>query len=408
MGGGQSLPCPPVRAQITETPAPARRMSIDRAAVSCPNSGSLWGSADHLIEPAFTGIWSNIFPKSPSPPLRFGQFSASTDSKAFVGFGVSPDGSALHDLWELDSNSLTWREIPLTGHKIGECVGAAATIADTLLYVFNVSNAEMYRIDTLSGEVSILPSSGAAPSPRSSPVLQHVAGELVLWGGFNGEWLTTLSIYDIATGEWTESNPKVTGRAGTSSALVGDTIYVFGGGDMIKIDVPRRAVDVISCKGTPPPSDCVEGQMLCVGQRLLYFGGKSANCWTFVYAFDLVKQTWYIFFVSPDESSVHLSDGKVSDTGVFMLPRIHGFGACYSPAKKRVIGFFGVPQSEQKPLYVIDISGALSVLHCYEDMLAALAATSETVKGSRPIPAIVRSSLSFDESPCPETPVESL
>ena len=71
-------------------------MSIDRAAVSCPNSGSLWGSADHLIQPAFSGIWSNIFPKSPSPPLRFGQFSGSTDSKAFVGFGVSPDGSALH------------------------------------------------------------------------------------------------------------------------------------------------------------------------------------------------------------------------------------------------------------------------------------------------------------------------
>lgn len=391
MGGGQSRPCPTAKGHITETPAPARRMSVDRIAISCPNAGTIWGSPDHLLEQAFSGVWSNIFPKTASPPQRFGQFSVSTPSKAFVGFGVSSDGSAICDLWELDTASLTWREIPLSGHKINQLAGAAATIADNLIYVFNVTNAEVYSINTSDGTVSLLPAQGTVPGARASPVFQHVNGELVLWGGFNGEWLTTLSIYNIASGEWRESNPKVTGRAAASWALVDDIIYVFGGGDMIKVDLRSRWVEPVACKGTPPPSDCVEGQMVHVERFLLYFGGKSANCWTYVYAFDLVRQTWFVFFVRPDEQTVHLSDGKVSENGVFMLPRIHGFGAAYCAEKKRLVGFFGVPQNEQNPLYVLDIAEALATMHVYEDMLGTLQVTGETVMGMRALPPVVRS-----------------
>ena len=405
MGGTESSARPAAaKVHVTETPAPLKRMSIDRVTVSLPNLTTSWGhfNTDHLLEQPFSAVWSNLVLDAPMPSQRVGHFSVFNDEKAFIGYGLSLSGEILSDVWELDLATRVWRKIEVTGDTISGRSGAAATIDGDFIYVFGGVRekeycGDLHSINWKTGAVRMLPASGCVPAARSTAILQYYEGELVLWGGFNGEWPTTLSVYDIASGEWSESDPKITGRAGASWALVGEKVLSYGGsrsGELLEIDIPKRAVSVIPCKGCVPPSDTVEGQMLLVERFLLYFGGKSASDWTFVYACDLDRMSWFVFCVKPDEVTVHLSDGKVSDLGMFMIPRIHGFGACYYRKLKQIIGYLGAPQADQNKLYVLDVSDALASIHLYEDMLKAMEETSETVQGTRPVPAILRTTRS--------------
>jgi hypothetical protein len=81
---------------------------------------------------------------------------------------------------------------------------------------------------------------------------------------------------------------------------------------------------------------------------------------------------WFVFHVVPDDDTVVVADGSVSESGLFMLPRIHSFGMCYVKETRQIVAFLGYPEKEPPPIFIVACGEALSVLSLRDDMLGAL------------------------------------
>ncbi|OHT14071.1 Kelch motif family protein [Tritrichomonas foetus] len=433
MGNQESSPSqaqqPPIRPKLAAagTLIPARRMSVDRLLTisTLPNSNNLWNqSYSRIIETAFTGVWSNVIPKGTLPKARIGHFTVCSQNadKAYVGYGNSPSGEVLNDVWELDLDNLTWREIDVFlknensdnpsiesnngENKIKGRIGSSATMNESTIYVFGGTIGDQYitelhSIDINTGEIKFMnysdeTSDSEKPTARATPVFQYYDGRLILWGGFNGQFPTDLYSYDLQTQNWTRTDPKISGRAGIPWCLMNDQILCYGGtkgGEMLSIQPLDLTITVIPCTGILPPSENTGFQMVAADRYIFFFGGKANTSWTFLYACDASrkeKMSWFVFDMKPDGETVKTEDGHISDLGLFMLPRLHSFSAAYSQTKKALVGFFGYPQLEPPPIHMISIGEAISVLNQQDDLVKALKVTGEAHQGESKLPGIVK------------------
>ncbi|KAH0786603.1 Kelch motif family protein [Histomonas meleagridis] len=337
---------------------------------------------NNVLKTGFTGIWSVTAANSLGPAPRTGQFYCDDPDNhtVYIGYGITPNEQPLNDFWALDTLTNRWREIKLSGEQISPRSGARACLIGTHVVVFGgYCNpnylGELHTIDITTGEVAYVQTQGMPPSPRSSPIVAIGNNKFFVWGGFNGEWPDELNVLDLSTMTWSQIPQQISGRAAVPFVTVDNIVYSYGGsklGGFLCLNMETNEIKIRECIGASPPSQSSAAGMVQVEKYLFYFGGKANNKWTLMYACDLSKMWWFVFHVMPDGESVSISDGSISDQGLFMLPRIHSFGVCYIKEKRTIMAFLGYPEKDPPPLFSVYIGDAMAVVHLREDMIDVL------------------------------------
>jgi len=335
-----------------------------------------------VVNTGFAGRWSISLPNGFAPDPRTGQFTCHSKEHdcVYVGYGTSPQGQGFFDLWAFEFNNYTWRRIPLKGDILKPRNGCRAVIHKNSLLVYGGFIDpdyvdDFHTINVVTGEVTLLQTTGDHPGPRSTPLMIIHENKLFLWGGFNGKWPSSLHILDFATMNWVSSETGVSGRTGIPTAIVNGKLYGYGcsrSGGFVVIDPKSESVSVVRADGTPPPCEVMNAGMVRVQDYLIYFGGKTNTDHTLVYACDIHKMWWFVFHVAPDGETTSLADGSVTENGLFQIPKTHSFGLVYCERKREVLAFLGFPSRDPPLLSILSVGDALSILHLRDDMLDSL------------------------------------
>lgn len=359
------------------------RMNDERMAVT-PFTSCKTIHRANVLKTAFTGIWSVLTASTMGPCPRTGHFYYydAASHTAYVGYGLAPNATPLFDLWALDTITRRWREIPLHGAVSSLCgrSGTRASLVGTHLVLFGgycdpMYFADLHTIDVVTGEVALVATSGVSPSPRTTPIVAIYNQKFFVWGGYNGDCPNELNVLDFSNMTWSQYPQDITGRTGVSSAIIGNTLYCYGGsksGGMMTLNMDTFEMSVHQTIGAEPPSAVMGSGMVAVDKYVFFFGGKANSNWTLMYACDVEKMWWFVFHVMPDGESVSIADGTVTDLGLFMLPRVHSFGVCYTRETREITAFLGHPEKDPPPLFIVSVGEALGVINLREDMVDAL------------------------------------
>ncbi|KAH0794715.1 Kelch motif family protein [Histomonas meleagridis] len=365
-------------------PVGASRMNDERNSsdILKPNTNCKTIHRVNVLKTGYTGIWSVTTANNLGPVPRTGHFYCydPPNHTVYIGYGITQSEQPLNDFWALDTLTYNWREIKLYGAQICPRSGSRACLIGTHIVIFGgYCNpnyfSDLHTIDITTGEVVMVQTQGTPPSPRSSPIVCIGNNKFFVWGGFNGEWPNELNVLDLQTMTWSQVPQQISGRAAVPFVPVDNILYSYGGsklGGFLCLNMETYEMAVRECIGAPPPSQSSSAGMVLVEKYLFYFGGKANNKWTLMYACDIQRLWWFVFHVMPDGESVSISDGSVSEQGLFMLPRIHSFGVCYVAEKRTILAFLGYPEKDPPPLFTVYIGDAMAVIHHREDMLAVL------------------------------------
>ena len=334
-----------------------------------------------VLRPPFSGVWSMRYPQSVAPRARTGHFYCYDEynHRAFMGYGSDVADNPLNDFWVLDTLSETWMHVRTTGDQLCGRTGSRSVYHMNKIFVFGGYAepnylADLHTIDPDTGEVTLIATTGDAPAPRTTALLVAYGQYLYVWGGYNGEWPSDLHILDLNTLVWRSVPQDIAGRVASPGVIFEGKYYTFGASKsapMLVLDFATEKLSSQQTKGAEPPSATLGGRMTLVDKFMFYFGGKANTNWTLVYACDLTKMWWFVFHIVPDEETVTLADGAISDLGMFLLPRIHSFGVCYVPEKREIIAFMG-SKADPPPLFVLSIGAPMAVVNLREDMLEML------------------------------------
>ena len=333
-----------------------------------------------LVKMAYNGIWSLKIPHGRAPPPRSKHFTCYSKELGtlFIGYGMRRKGEPLNDVWALDVHELKWAKLKLWGDEIEPRSGACATMMGNHIVVFGGTCrgkrfvSELHTIDVTTGEVSITETRGRQPPPRRGAVMGIWKRRLYIWGGNDGNGISEINVLDFDQMRWGYVDTNVKGRQTPAWTQVGSKIYVYGCGksrgfiivDMDKCDAYRSEES-----GSVPNSALAAPGMVRVGNYLIFFGGKLKEKWTFVYACEMTRMWWSVFFVKPDGESTSVVDGKISGDGLFLLPRMWSFSSCYVPEKREVLVTLGCPLRVPPPISVLAVGDALALLNLRQDMM---------------------------------------
>ena len=359
------------------------RMNNDRFTENDSNQSFIpLSNQTPLIYPGFCSKWSISVSSGISPEPRIGHFTCFSKelNSAFIGYGTSHKGIGLTDLWSFDLKTYLWKKINLRGDVPEPKNGSRAIIYGTNLLIYGGFAEpdyldEFHSIDLLTGNVSFIETQGEHPGPRSTPLLMIYKEKLYLWGGYSGKWVSTLHILDFQNMTWSSTDPGISGRTGIPTEIVGNKLFGYGcsrSGGFVVIDPQTETVSIVKADGTPPSPEIMNAGMVKVQQYLIYFGGKTTTDHTLIYACDTNRMWWFIFYVAPDGETTSLSDGNVSENGLFMIPKTHSFGLVYNEEKREIIAFLGYPISDPPVLSILSIGEALSIIHLRDDMISML------------------------------------
>jgi len=339
-----------------------------------------------LLKTSYTGIWSMVNTDN-SPAGRTLQFWCTDEENRFVytGFGIGQNDEYLTDINKFNISTREWTPFPLKGDTISPRVNSRAIISKGVLYIFGGNHDrdyynDIYSITLSTGEVKLLQTTGGIPSPRSSPVIGLYNQHIYIWGGYDGlNCPSELHILNLDTLEWTVLPQAVIGRASPSYVQVNETIYAYGSskvGGLIMINLETNTVSQEPTTGCEPIPTLVDASLVYFDNFLLLIGGRSHTDYTYVYALSLDdandKKWWFVFHVIPDGETVSVSDGDISDVGMFMVPRIHSLGVVFDQARRQILGFFGSIYKQSDSLVQLDIGDALSFIHLRDDMMISL------------------------------------
>jgi hypothetical protein len=204
----------------------------------------------------FAGIWTVLIPRNICLSARAGHFTALDDVNhvAYVGYGTSPSGAALTNLWALDLRILKWRQISLQGtpmppHNASRVVVVGGFFAGEYI-------PSLYIIDSLSAPCA---TSGDIPSPRSAPIMAvSDDGGLFVWGGYNNQWPSEIHILDLRTRVWTMVPSIERGGTAVPAVVVANRILSYGGSNhsgIWALDMTTSTISIINATG----ARCHEG-----------------------------------------------------------------------------------------------------------------------------------------------------
>ncbi|KAH0788833.1 Kelch motif family protein [Histomonas meleagridis] len=313
------------------------------------------------------------------PDSLSGHFTASDGKYLYIGYGQTKDKVPNTDIWKLNLASRKWEKLPLHGELRSPRNGSRAIILGNYIVIFGgyysgTYYGDLHYVNLKTSEVSSIKTNGLTPSPRSSPLIDSYNGKIFIWGGFDGTFPTELNILDINTLTWRNVPTNIQGRTGIPHVKYNNKIIAYGNSSFeayLEIDMDKETVNYVQTTGVAPPPKKVGSSMAVVGKYVLYFGGKSKHQETFIYALDIERSWWFILNVLPDGETVSFERGKVTDNGLFMLPRKHSFSMEYCKQTRELIITMGAENPDNET-WVFSMEKAISGLNHREDMLLML------------------------------------
>ncbi|CAN0900643.1 Protein GLUTELIN PRECURSOR ACCUMULATION 3 [Linum grandiflorum] len=224
------------------------------------------------------------------------------DTMMFI-FGGRSGGKRLGDFWLLDTDTWQWSELASFGDLPSpRDFAAASAVGNQKIVMFGGWDgkkwlSDVYVLDTISLEWTELAITGAIPPPRCGHTVTMVEKRLLVYGGRGGGgpimsdlWaLKGLIDEENETPGWTQlklPGQAPSARCGHTITSGGVNLLLFGGhgtgGWLSRYDIYYNdciILDRVSAQwkrlpiGNEPPPARAYHTMTCVGPRYLLFGG---------------------------------------------------------------------------------------------------------------------------------------
>lgn len=336
--------------------------------------------AQRIVNSGFRSPWTQRFPSSVTPTPRTSHFFVHLKDQnlAICGYGISSEPRLLSDIWQLDLTDLKWSPIQITDDTITPRNGTRAVLLGNSIALFGGYSGTSYLsdfhiLDLTTSTVSRPNIQGPSPSGRIGHVMAEHNGEILVWGGYNGDWLSDLWLLDTRTWTWTEIPNGVNGR--TSPAYVNheDSLYIFGASKVDPLLVynwSSKTLSVVKTTGVTPRSELSQASMVAIGRYLILFGGKiDQDKFGLMYGYDTVRHKWFVFHVIPDGITTTVDQGMVDKNGFFLLPTGWSSSMVYCEKERKVMIFLGAPMVEPLRIWIIEVGESISMLNLGADML---------------------------------------
>jgi len=143
----------------------------------------------------------------------------------------------------------------------------------------------------------------AAPfsTPRSLSAAGVTGGKLYLVGGYDGNSLGTLEVYDPVTDSWVLKTPMPTPRYGSAAGVIDGKLYVAGGrngGYLNTLEIYDPVTDSWSAGGSMPTPRAGASAGVIDG-KLYVAGGQAGTALASFEVFDPVTDSWAVLAPAP-------------------------------------------------------------------------------------------------------------
>lgn len=263
------------------------------------------------------GTWEKVDADGYAPPPCHGMTVVKTNSEWLLFGGVdcvNDNCTFFNDIFALNFESLSWSRIEVNGSvprpRASHTMTAVSDVAFLMFggigsYFSNLNDLYVYsHVDAVWGFVD---SVGAKPEPRFGHTAQNYGGKLLVFGGANCKgigdctYFSDVSMFIPPTRVWikvTVAGSYPSGRAGAASLMIGERLFIHGGGAQEKFFSELLVVE---------PDKTVPEKTLVLGR------GVTAG--------DAGTPT--IFFVQPQDSfSVNRTTGG-DEVKVTVMPTSH-------------------------------------------------------------------------------------
>lgn len=329
---------------------------------------------DNVYDFGYSAIWSVSCIDSKAPAQRTGHATAydpKTD-KAFIAFGISSDKKQLNDIWEIDMKTKKWSKIEVN-KSIAARAGTRMVIVGTKLWLFGgFSNnhyfGKLFTVDINTGVVEYPETTGEGPTACSGHSMNYSNGKIFIFGGFADNAISQFKILDLQTMHWKSVNTKES-KISHASCVFNNLIYLFGGSrsnGMMCIDPVEDKIRHIKTTGPAPQNTSTRGCLAPIGEKFLaYFDGSSGDekGYTIVKVFDIDRRKWSILPILPDGYTTLLTDGEISNEGIFKIPSISDVSCLYRPGNREINIFQGKPFKDPPmccELYTGEVAASLN------------------------------------------------
>lgn len=175
--------------------------------------------------------------------------------------------------WTVKTNAVT-----------GSTLGNSSSVTDgTYIYLLGgIANASQKWCKRYLPSTDIWANMTDAPSIRSAAIAEYHDGKIYFIGGLNDViYLTTMAIYDIATGTWsTPSAILNNASAYAASCIVGTCIYIFGGHDGANLSLIQKysiSLSSFSTDAVALPSARQSFRAAYDGTKVHMLGGSTTS-----------------------------------------------------------------------------------------------------------------------------------
>jgi hypothetical protein len=302
-------------------------------------------------------------------------------NSAIIGYGIDQQDQVLNDLWQLDLNRLTWSQLPFNCSQISPRTGTAAVLHHNQIYLFGGFSgseylADLHVINLVDLSVSRPDVAGAGPSPRIGHIMATWGDQILVWAGYDGDWLADLWILDLREKCWISVPTRYGGRTSAAGAVHGDNLFIFGSTKtepMLKYHWPTREMKAVRTSGVQPPSELFQHCMVAVDQYLIIAGGKDGDeAFNAIYGFDVFAHKWFVYPVLPDGVTTSMRVGAVDEDGNYLQPRFYSHSMVYRRDYRDLVLFLGAPMMEPPMFGIVQFGASLGVMHAQADILDQL------------------------------------
>jgi len=295
--------------------------------------------------------WVSLDNIEPSPPPRQSHGATRVGNKLLImgGHQINDDRfQRQDDIWTFDTVTQVFERLqpmdnngppPLSRHRIVSLDDKIYSFGGILQDKKKLNS--VFKFDPVTLQWEELSVKGKIPQERCDSVVVAYHRKLIVFGGSVQDLVfpSDLHVFDIDTQEWTQ--PPVQGdvppaRIGCTGVVVGDVMYLYGGGDYDKNQQKYKtlfteiwALDLVKFEWSRVPtvgevptiSDFLN--VFVIGNHLVIEGGWYSE----PYAFDTVGKRWRrLTTTTEDGSKVNNNDASATLIG----NAVYYFGGYYN------------------------------------------------------------------------------